>query len=340
LLGLSGCRRGVYGSTAELGDSSQNLVEMEAQAVIAPQAAAGTSRVSLVRTSDRAAGVRRAMDLLELGDIRDKRVFLKPNFNSADPAPGSSHNDTLSQMVRSLQQRGVGSIVVGDRSGMGDTRKVMSEKGIFAMAEELGFETVVFDEIDATGWTHIERVGFHWSRGFALPTAVLQSDAIIQTCCLKTHRFGGHFTMALKNSVGFAAKTIPGEGYDYMRELHRSPHQRLMIAELNAAYRPTLIVLEGIEAFVRGGPDRGELTRTEVVIAGTDPVAIDAIGVAVLRDHGTTDEVARGSIFELEQIARAAGLGVGASNADAIEIVTDDTRSKDYGMRLEELLRV
>ena len=47
-------------------------------------------------------------------------------------------------------------------------------------------------------------------------------------------------------------------------------------------------------------------------MAGTDRVAIDAVGVAILRHFGTTAEVSRGSVFEQEQIARALALGLGA----------------------------
>ena len=38
-----------------------------------------------------------------------------------------------------------------------------------------------------------------------------------------------------------------------MRQLHGSDNQRRMIAEINTAYRPALVVLDGLEAFV----DRG-----------------------------------------------------------------------------------
>ena len=144
--------------------------------------------------------------------------------------------------------------------------------------------------------------------------------------------------MALKNSVGVVAKRLPGESHDYMRELHRSPDQRRMIAEINAAYTPDMIVLDGVEAFVDGGPHDGSRVTAEVVLAGTDPVAIDAVGVALLRHYGTTPEVSRGRIFEQEQIARAVELGLGVSGPDDIELVTEDSESRDYAQRIRETL--
>lgn len=69
----------------------------------------------------------------------------------------------------------------------------------------------------------------------------------------------GHFTMSLKNSVRLVAKLVPGEGYNYMGELHSSLDQRIMITEINSAYQLALVVLDGVEAFVSRGSGRGKL---------------------------------------------------------------------------------
>ena len=62
-------------------------------------------------------------------------------------------------------------------------------------------------------------------------------------------------------------------------------------------------------------------------VAGTDKIAIDAVGVALLRMLGTTPNVSKGPIFEQEQIARAVELGIGISSPDEIEFVTDSEES-------------
>jgi uncharacterized protein (DUF362 family) len=301
--------------------------------------AAKTSRVALVRTADRTAGVQQALALFGLPAVGGKSVFLKPNFNSADPAPGSTHPDVLRTLVEALQAGGPKQIVLGDRSGMGNTRRVMEEVGAFALADELGFEAIVLDELDAAGWQHFAPQGSHWERGFALPRPMLDADLFVQTCCLKTHRFGGHFTLALKNNVGLAAKTVPGEGYNYMGELHSSPHQRRMIAEINAAFPQTLIVLDGVEAFRTGGPDQGDKVAGDVVLAGSDPVAVDAVGVAILRLLGTTPAVSEGPIFAQEQLARAVELGLGVTSGAGIELVTGDDASAEYAAQIREQLQ-
>jgi len=294
------------------------------------------SRVAFVKTTDRAAGVNRAIDLLQLPRFHDTDIFVKPNFNSADTPPGSTHMDTLAALLRKLREQGAGPMTLGDRSGMGNTREVMDAKDAFKLARELGVKTIVFDELKPDDWHRAE--GAHWPKSFALPGPVLNAGAIVQTCNLKTHRYGGHFTLSLKNSVGLAAKFVPGDPYNFMHELHSSPDQRRMIAEINAAYKPALVVLDGVEAFVNGGPDTGKNVPAQVILAGTDRIAIDAVGVALLRYYGTTPEVSRGSIFEQDQIARAVELKLGVSGPEQIELVTGDRGSAEYAEKIRAVL--
>jgi uncharacterized protein (DUF362 family) len=297
-----------------------------------------TARVAFVKSTDRAAGVSRAIDLLGIKSFNARDLFIKPNFNSADTPPGSTHIDTLAALIDKLRKMGAGPLTIGDRSGMGRTREVMEAKDVFRLAKDAKVETIVFDDLAANEWTPIKPADTHWQRGFALPRPVLKAGGIVQTCCLKTHRFGGHFTLSLKNSVGLAAKRVPEDSYNYMSELHGSPHQRRMIAEINAAYQPALIVLDGVDAFVTGGPDSGKQVNAQIILAGTDRIAIDAVGVALLRYYGTTPEVSRGKIFEQEQISRAVELGLGITGPNQIELVTNDPDSADYAKKIRAIL--
>jgi uncharacterized protein (DUF362 family) len=296
------------------------------------------SQVALVHTADRTKGVRRALALLDIDRPAGKRVLLKPNLNSADPTPGSTHPVVLRALVDWLEEHATGPILLADRSGMGQTRHVMQEAGIFELAQELGFEVQVLDELGPEGWRMVYPPESHWRDGFPIAKMAQETPYIVQTCCLKTHRYGGHFTLSLKNSVGLVAKYVPGQAHNYMQELHGSPYQRLMIAEMNTAYTPDLILLDGIEAFVRGGPDRGDLVQANVMLAGRDRVALDAVGVAILRHWGTTPEVSRGRVFEQEQIARAVELGLGARGPEEIDIITDDAQSTAFADRLQDIL--
>jgi uncharacterized protein (DUF362 family) len=297
-----------------------------------------TARVAFVKTRDRTEGVRKAIDLLGENPVSGKRVFLKPNFNSADPAPGSTHPDVLRTLVLKLQEMGAAEISLGDRSGMGNTREVMQRIGVFELAAELGFETVVFDELGDDDWVMVQPQDTHWKDGFPFARPCLEAEALVQVCCLKTHKYGGHFTMSLKNSVGMVGKKIPGNSHNFMNQLHTSLYQRAMIAEINLAYTPALIVLDGVHAFISRGPAEGELVAPEVVLAGTDRVAIDAAGVALLRHHGCKTKVAEGPIFQQDQLARAVELGLGIEGPEKIEFLTDDPDSAAYAASIKDIL--
>ena len=63
-------------------------------------AAPSVSHVAFVKTTDRATGVKRAIDLLGLEKFRGKDLFIKPNFNSFDLTSGSISEETLLALLR------------------------------------------------------------------------------------------------------------------------------------------------------------------------------------------------------------------------------------------------
>jgi uncharacterized protein (DUF362 family) len=75
-----------------------------------------------------------------------------------------------------------------------------------------------------------------------------------------------------------------------------------------------------------------------VILAGTDRVAVDAVGVALLRLHGATGPVAAGPVFAQEQIARAAEVGVGVARPGLIDLVSDDAAGQAVVARLRPVL--
>jgi uncharacterized protein (DUF362 family) len=303
--------------------------------LIEPTATSQPTMTSITPTS----GIQEAIKLLAVNPVEGKRVLLKPNFNSADPAPASTHPTTLRTLVETLQEMGAQHITLADRSGMGNSHQVMQVLGVVEMAKELGFELLSFEDLQSEAdWEMMQFEGCHWQNGFPFARPVLEANAVVQTCCLKPHRFGGHFTMSLKNTIGMVGKYRGSGGHNYMTELHSSPYQRLMIAEANTAYTPALVVLDGVEAFIDNGPDMGTKVWGDAIIAGTDRIAIDAVGLALLRFLGYRDVAANGSIFQQEQIARAVELGLGIDSSEKIRFLTSDAESKAYVEQLLEFL--
>jgi uncharacterized protein (DUF362 family) len=92
--------------------------------------------------------------------------------------------------------------------------------------------------------------------------------------------------------------------------------------------------MDGIEAFVDGGPMKGTKKRANVILAGTDRIAIDTLGLSILRELGSNRDIMGRKVFEQEQISRAVELGLGITSPEEIEIITDDADSKQYAERL------
>jgi len=289
------------------------------------------STVAVIRTDDRRDGVTRAMKLLAPDGIAGKHVVIKPNFNTSDPTPAGTHNDTLAQLVSELQERDARAITLGESSGPPATAGVMEQKGIPDMASCMGFDVVNFEDIPDADWVACKPAGTHWPDGFHLPRQIVNAEYLVSTCCLKTHGYGGVFTMSLKLAVGLTPKPV-------RRGMHRSPDMRRMIAELNQGYRPQLIVLDGIEAFTDGGPSNGDLATANVFIAGTDRVAVDAVGLAVLKDLGSNEDIMSRPIFAQEQMARAVEVGLGVSGPEEIRLVSDDADGWSYADMLMGIL--
>ncbi len=290
------------------------------------------TKVSLIKTRDRESGIVRAVDLLDMNPVRGKDVLIKPNFNTADPYPASTHNDTLASLIEKLRAMGAKSITIGERSGPADTADVLKKKEIYRLCQEHNARILNFEDLSEKEWVRFQPNGSHWRNGFRVAKPIVDSSCVVSTCCLKTHGYGGVFTMSLKLSVGVTHK-------QNMIELHTSfLSMRKMIAEINTAYRPALIVMDGIDVFVDKGPSHGPMKQADVILAGTDRIALDTVGVAVLKSLGSNRDIMGKKIFEQEQISRAVELGLGISHPGDIEIVSDDATGEEYAKRLMQIV--
>ena len=290
------------------------------------------SKVYLLSTTDRASGVRRCVEFAKLPDYTGKTVFVKPNLNSADPTPGSTHNDTIDALLGAIRERNPAKIILGERSGPAVVAEVFESKGWAEICGRHGAEFLDFETLPPEGWAPVDRPGLHWPAGtLKVPCALREADAVIATCCLKTHGFGGVFSNSLKLAVGITPKDFA--------TLHGSQDMRKMVAEINLAYSPDLVVVDALEVFTDGGPMAGERKRADLMLAGSGRVALDAVGLAILKSLGSNNAIMDTPIFEQEQMARAVELGLGAKSAEEIEIVTDDEKSAEAAAQIWEILK-
>ncbi|MFX0037272.1 MAG: DUF362 domain-containing protein [Candidatus Hermodarchaeota archaeon] len=289
------------------------------------------AKLAVICTKDRIYGVNKSLELLRINPVKSKNVIFKPNFNTADPPPASSSMETVKQLIIKLKEMGAKSITIAERSGPANTAQTFEKKGLYKLAKELDFEIVDLTDVPKEDYVLKKPRESHWKEGFLFARIYDEAECIVETCCLKTHMYGGHFTLSLKNAVGMVAKRN-------MSELHSSKFQRKMIAEINSVYKADLIVMDGIITFVDRGPMEGTRREANVFIAGTDKIALDVVGIALLRILGTTPEVSKGSIFEQEQIKRAVELGIGIKSPEEIEFITDSEDSEKLVKQIKEKL--
>jgi uncharacterized protein (DUF362 family) len=96
------------------------------------------------------------------------------------------------------------------------------------------------------------------------------------------------------------------------------------VAELNAAVRPHLYVVDGLESLVQGGPWAGEAVPTQVILASGDPIATDVVALGLIKAFGRWDLVTTKGVWEQVQIRRAIALGLGARGPYEVELVAED----------------
>ena len=347
------------------------------------------TQVVLVVTQDRRQGVTTVMNTLGYPAMKGARVRIKPNFNTADPCPGGTHNDTLSQLIAEIRNRGGEDITITESSGPPQTRGVLEQKGVIQLASEMKTNIINFEDLAEDQWVPCK--GDNWANGFSIPRVVSEAEYIVSTCCLKTHS-QGVFTMSLKLGVGLTPKALRGDLHGFAMgggargarpggpggpggpgqmppaptgaqpgqmppggpgaggpgagvgrpgggfSMLGSPEFHKRIAEINTAYKPQLIVMDGIECFTDGGPMTGTRKTGNVFIGGTDRIAVDAVGVAILKELGSNDNIMGKKIFEQNQIARAIELNLGIRSPEQIEIVTPDQPSAAYAEKIRAIL--
>jgi uncharacterized protein (DUF362 family) len=298
-----------------------------------------SSAVAIVKTADRESGIARAVALLKETDFTGKDVYLKCSYNSPDIFPATTHPETLRAAVKLLKSKGSRSITLIERSGMGLTREVLQTLGALELAHEMSITFLPLEDLTPDQWQRVDLAESHWKNGIEVPHFITPETCVVQVCNLKTHRFGGQLSASLKNSIGLLAKYYSRDPQkNYMKELHGSMDQCQMIAEANLVYSAQLVIMDAIEAFVSGGPESGEIASPEIIAASNDRVALDAVGLAILRHFGAGFPLNQGAIYDQAQIKRAAELGLGARSAKQISIVTDDEASRIFAAKMASLL--
>jgi uncharacterized protein (DUF362 family) len=287
-----------------------------------PERPAGprSSRVAMVRSADFDSlreATRHAIALAGgLGFIRPgQTVLLKPAVNSGEPYPATTDPETVWTLAELVKEAG-GEPFVADRTMfLKSTEQVFRETAIRDAAEEAGIPCRYLEDHPAVAIRH-PLAQHWWGEEIRIYTPVAEADHIINLCTPRTHGLGD-FTMSIKNNVGI----VNGPSRLHM---HVPWGFKQRVAEIGLVLRPSLIVMDGREGFGDGGPDSGDRVRPGFIAAGSDPVAIDAVGLAQLRLQGANRDIAGGSIWKIPTLERAVEIGLGVGSSREIGLVGMD----------------
>jgi len=267
--------------------------------------------------------VRRAVELAGgfAGLSSGATVLVKPNVNSNHPYPGTTNPEVVRAVVELVKEYEPKRIIVADRSNPAyDTFLAMKKVGIYQAAIEAGAEVI---PLETYGWVEVAPPGAeNWPGGFEFSRLPREVDYMITLPVTKTHSIA-RFTMALKNTVGLI--------HPRSRDLLHSKEGRqfgAMLAEINLARPTDFIVMDGTRAFITGGPSTGELREPNLVLATSDLVAADVVGLTLLKYLGAPSLLAQNS-WEEAQVSRAVELGLGVSDASQIRLVAEGVAEMD-----------
>ena len=207
-------------------------------------------------------------------------------------------------------------VIVAEKSmTLLDTEIVLKELGLWKAAETEGVDKIMtFDHMKRQ---RVEPKGaYSWPYGFDVPEFLESIDYMIALPVIKTH-WTATFTMGLKSQISITAD----------RDRRQLPHGQNwdllfgnMIAESNLVYRPDFYISDATKCFVTDGPNIGTLREPDIVLASSDVIANDAVGLALLKTLGTVPKIQNHSVWAQPQIKRAVELNLGVQSSDEITV--------------------
>lgn len=203
--------------------------------------------------------------------VRDKSVLLKPNFVEPDREGMINTHPVVIRAAREAFLRlGAKSVVVAEGPGHErDTEGILEELHLkdYIGPFDRTFVDLNLDEVSQVRTrTHASRL-----KSLFLPKAVLAADFVVSMPKMKTHHWVG-VTLALKNMFGI----VPGSCYGWPKNVLHWAGISKSILDINSTVRPDFAIVDGIMGMEGNGPIQGTPKASGVLVAGDDPVAVDA----------------------------------------------------------------
>ncbi|ACA58997.1 DUF362 domain-containing protein [Candidatus Desulforudis audaxviator] len=214
---------------------------------------------------------------------RQRRIVIKPNLVLPEPPPVTTNVACVEAVARFCLERSPAEVVVAEGSGGTDTERCFEILGYQAMARRLGIRLVDLDRARFTIKSDPRAVLYD---RFPLPT-ILDGAFVISVPVLKEHSMTT-VTLSLKNMIGICpASEFSGFWSFRKSRVHQTDLNRAIL-DINLYCPINLAVIDGAVG-LRGSHLRGVPLDppARMIVAGTDPVAVDAAGARLLGYHWT-----------------------------------------------------
>ena len=205
-----------------------------------------------------------------LAESGKKQILIKPNYiNSKHPSTGiTTDSRVIEGIVKFLKTDNLTrNVVIGEGSGFADTYQAFKIAGVDAVADRWGAKLV---DLNKDEFVEAQVPNPLSLKEIRVAKTALEST-IISAPKLKPHRIAT-VTLSLKNMMG----ALASKG-----SMHRGTSLSENIIDLASVLTPSLAVIDGIIAG-EGHETSGDPVPMNLVIVGTDPVAVDAVGAAVM----------------------------------------------------------
>ena len=261
------------------------------------------------------ANTQTALAALDLSAVRGKRVLLKPNVGRvAVPGEGiTTHPDVVAAAVDVLREAGA-EVAIGESPITGvDVMEAFEAAGITAIARQRDCPLIDMDRRPPVEVPLEQGQALH---AIKLCADVLDHDLIVSIPVMKMHMHTG-VTLSVKNLKGCLWRRSkvklhmlpPVEG-DANKPIN------IAIADMASVLRPHLAIIDGTVGMEGLGPSAGEPKALDVVVAGADGFAADAVACQLM---GTSADA-------VPHLAIAGARRYGVVDLDAIDVTPDNWR--------------
>lgn len=200
----------------------------------------------------------------------EEKVLLKPNLVRKAKLSRAvvTHPAVMGAAARLLREAGVKEITAGDSCGVGAATAAASAVGMDVALGEYGVPLT-----DFTGMGMVSYEKGVQAKSFFLSKEVLEADAIINICKMKTHALE-RVTGAVKNMYGCIHGLHKAKGHTMYPSADSFAR---MLVDLNRFLKPRLYIMDGIMAMEGNGPTSGDPVPMNVLLVSLDPVALDSV---------------------------------------------------------------